>query len=244
MTDHPPRQRRRSSAAPRSTTSRRSSPSRRRSERGRSTSSRTTPTPSSRGTTRCARPQLRKLYEKAKTGQWNATHRPAVGHRGRRRDGRRRATRGPRHRPRPEPCTTAPPVEKWGDKEWLEFGIEGRNWTLSASSSTASRARCSAPPRSSRPCRGTTPSCTPRTQVVDEARHVEVFARYLEREARRRVPGQRPPADAARRHHQRQPLGHDLPRHAGDGRGPRPRRVRVHAPDDRRSRCSSSCCAT
>ena len=32
------------------------------------------------------------------------------------------------------------PVEKWGDKEWLEFGIEGRNWS-SASSSTESRAR-------------------------------------------------------------------------------------------------------
>ena len=37
------------------------------------TPSRTTPTPSSPGTTRWPGPALRKLYEKAKTGQWNAT---------------------------------------------------------------------------------------------------------------------------------------------------------------------------
>ena len=49
------------------------------------------------------------------------------------------------------------------------------------------------------------------------------------REGRRRVPGQCPPPVAPRRHHQRQQMGHDLPRHAGDGRGVGARRLRVHA---------------
>ena len=44
------------------------------------------------------------------------------------------------------------------------------------------------------------------------------------------LPDQRAPEDAARRHRQRQPLGHDLPRHADHGRGSRARRVRVHPP--------------
>ena len=50
-------------------------------------------------------------------------------------------------------------------------------------------------------------------------------------QARRALPDQRPPAAAARRHHRRQPLGHDLPRHADHGRGPGPRRLRLRAPD-------------
>ena len=56
-----------------------------------------------------------------------------------------------------------------------------------------------------------------------------------QREALRRLPGERPPADAARRHRARQPLGHDLPGHADHGRGPRPGRLRLHAPDDHRA---------
>ena len=86
------------------------------------------------------------------------------------------------------------PVEKWGEKEWIEFGIQSQNWTLSRSSCTASRARCSARPRSSRRCRGTTPSSTPPPRSMDEARHVEVFATLPRREARRPLPDQRPPA--------------------------------------------------
>ena len=55
------------------------------------------------------------------------------------------------------------------------------------------------------------------------------------REAHRALPDQRAPAPAARRHPRRQPLGHDVPRHADHGRGPRARRVRLHAPDDDRA---------
>ena len=108
-----------------------------------------------------ARPQLRKLYEKAKTGQWNATTdlpwdtevdleavvagdqigdlrraRPEPLRRHRRREVGRQGVARVRH---PEPHA-------------------GR----CRSSSTASRARCCARRRSPRPCRGTTPSCTPR----------------------------------------------------------------------------------
>ena len=125
-----------------------------------STSSRTTPTPSSRGTTRSARPALRKLYEKAKVGQWNATT--------------------------DLPWDTEVDLEKTvaEDQALIGTGIDanhlhrhagrevGRQGVArvrhrepqldaSASSCTASRARCCAPPRSSRRCRGTTPSCTP-----------------------------------------------------------------------------------
>jgi hypothetical protein len=53
------------------------------------------------------------------------------------------------------------------------------------------------------------------------------------REAVRPLSGQRPSAHAARRHHRRLAVGHDLPGHADHGGGPGPGRLRVHASDDR-----------
>ena len=50
------------------------------------------------------------------------------------------------------------------------------------------------------------------TQVMDEARHVEVFARYIEEKTRGHVPDQREPRPPARRHRRGRPLGHHLPR--------------------------------
>ena len=50
--------------------------------------------------------------------------------------------RARQRRPRRRASTSrGTPFAKWGDKEWLELGIESQNWTLSASSCTASRAR-------------------------------------------------------------------------------------------------------
>ena len=61
----------------------------------------------------------------------------------RRRPGGRRGRQRRPERLHGRRASTSPgtPFENWGDKEWLEFGIESQNWMLSASSCTASRAR-------------------------------------------------------------------------------------------------------
>jgi len=71
------------------------------------------------------------------------------------------------------------PVEKWGDKEWLEFGIEGRNWMLSQFLHGEQGALiCTAKIVETVPWYDAKLYAS--TQVMDEARHVEVFARYLQ----------------------------------------------------------------
>ncbi len=125
-----------------------------------------------------ARPQLRKLYEKAKTGQWNgstdldwstnvdveatiAADQALIGN-------------------GIDPSLYAhTPLAKWKDKEWLEFGIESRRWTLSQFLHGEQGALI---------CTSKIVETVPwydaklyaSTQVMDEARHVEVFARYLD----------------------------------------------------------------
>jgi len=125
-----------------------------------------------------ARPQLRKLYEKAKVGQWNgstdldwdaeidieqvvsadqsaAASGLTVGH------------------------YDGTVVEKWGDKEWLEFGIDARRWTLSQFLHGEQGALlCTAKITETVPWYDAKLYAS--TQVIDEARHVEVFARYLD----------------------------------------------------------------
>ena len=141
-----------------------------------------------------ARPALRKLYEKAKTGQWNATtdlpwetevDQEAVVV----------AERRPSHRlawHRPDHYIGSP-VEKWGDKEWLEFGIESQNWTLSQFLHGEQGALlCTAKIVETVPWYDAKLYAS--TQVVDEARHVEVFARYLDEKLSGALPDQRPPA--------------------------------------------------
>ena len=124
------------------------------------------------------RPALRKLYEKAKVGQWNgatdlpwdtsvdieatvAADQAAIG-----------AGIDPNFY-----AGTA--VEKWGEKEWLEFGIQGRKWSLSQFMHGEQGALiCTAKIVETVPWYDAKLYAS--TQVVDEARHVEVFARYLE----------------------------------------------------------------
>ena len=144
-----------------------------------------------------------------------------------------------RRRPR-----AARPFEKWGDEGvGRSSAIESQNWTLSQFMHGEQGALiCTAKIVETVPWIDAKYYAA--TQVMDEARHVEVFAKYLDTKLIGPLPDQRPPADAARRHHQRQPLGHDLPRHADHGRGPRPRRLRHGAPDHARTRCSSSSSAT
>ena len=124
-----------------------------------------------------ARPQLRKLYEKAKTGQWNGSTdldwNTSV-------DIEKTITAdqlliGSGIDPSLYANT---PLAKWNDKEWLEFGIESRRWTLSQFLHGEQGALiCTAKIVETVPWYDAKLYAS--TQVVDEARHVEVFARYL-----------------------------------------------------------------
>jgi hypothetical protein len=124
-----------------------------------------------------ARPALRKLYEKAKTGQWNATtdvpwdtdvdlERVVAAD---------QAAIGSGFDPSMYVGTA---LEKWGEKEWLAFGVEQRRWTLSQFLHGEQGALiCTAKIVETVPWYDAKLYAS--TQVVDEARHVEVFGRYL-----------------------------------------------------------------
>jgi hypothetical protein len=123
------------------------------------------------------RPPLRKLYEKAKVGQWNATtdlpwhldvdvEKSVI---------ENQAVIG---RGVDESVFIGTPVQKWGDKEWLEFGVHGLNWQLSQFLHGEQGALiCTAKIVETVPWYDAKLYAS--TQVVDEARHVEVFGRYL-----------------------------------------------------------------
>src|SRR4051812_16295642 len=129
-----------------------------------------------------SRPALVKLYEKAKTSQWNGeTDLPwdtevdqeqlvlaqmmsqgasGVG-------------------PDAGIDITGTPFEKWGDAEWVQFGVESQNWTLSQFMHGEQGALlCTAKIVESVPWIDAKYYAA--TQVMDEARHVEVFAKYLD----------------------------------------------------------------
>ena len=124
------------------------------------------------------RPALRKLYEKAKTGQWNAStdldwsidvdvEKSVI-------EDQELIGTGV-----DASVYIGTPVEKFGDKEWLQLGIESRNWMLSQFLHGEQGALiCTAKIVETVPWYDAKLYAS--TQVVDEARHVEVFARYLE----------------------------------------------------------------
>jgi hypothetical protein len=124
-----------------------------------------------------SRPALRRLYEKAKVGQWNATTdlpweievdvEKVVTE--------NQAVIGSGYT---EGMYDGTPVAKWADKEWLEFGIESHNWMLSQFLHGEQGALiCTAKIVETVPWYDAKLYAS--TQVVDEARHVEVFGRYL-----------------------------------------------------------------
>jgi hypothetical protein len=126
-----------------------------------------------------ARPGLNKLYEKAKSSQWNGeTDLPwdldvdqeaitvqVVGR---------------------EPNwdfagidPTGTPLERWTSKEWIEFNVEQQNWMLSQFMHGEQGALlCTAKIVETVPWIDAKYYAA--TQVMDEARHVEVFAKYLD----------------------------------------------------------------
>lgn len=108
-----------------------------------------------------ARPQLNKLYEKAKHAQWNRGRPTSTG--------RSPTTAKPAESmidPRLAMFAakgidlSRSPLASWGRGEWAEFGLQIQNWSLSQFLH-GEQARWCARPRSSRRCRGSTPSTTP-----------------------------------------------------------------------------------
>ena len=125
-----------------------------------------------------ARPHLRKLYEKAKTGQWNGTTDLdwSIGVDIEKTIAEDAALIGNGMERQMYADTK---IGIWGDKEWLEFGIESRRWTLSQFLHGEQGALiCTAKIVETVPWYDAKLYAS--TQVVDEARHVEVFARYLD----------------------------------------------------------------
>ena len=127
-----------------------------------------------------ARPALNKLYEKAKHAQWNGETDldwsievdPAQGALGPPGLQRRRAVPGPGRAGRLA-------VQELGDKEWEQLGIESLNWRLSQFMHGEQGALiCTAKIVETVPWIDAKYYAS--TQVMDEARHVEVFAKYLD----------------------------------------------------------------
>jgi hypothetical protein len=125
-----------------------------------------------------ARPKLNRLYEKAKGAMWNGetdlpwdteVDQAAVV----------LANTAPMGGPSGGADFTGTPFEKWGDKEWIQLGIESQNWTLSQFMHGEQGALvCTAKIVESVPWIDAKYYAA--TQVMDEARHVEVFAKYLD----------------------------------------------------------------
>lgn len=123
------------------------------------------------------RAKLDKLYEKAKNAQWNgqtdlpwetevdqeklAAENAAANHNERFMD------------------LSGTVLEKWGDKEWIRFGVENQNWMLSQFMHGEQGALlCTAKIVETVPWVDAKYYAS--TQVVDEARHLEVFSKYLD----------------------------------------------------------------
>jgi len=124
-----------------------------------------------------SRPALAKLYEKAKTSQWNANDLPwdtvvdqaAVV----------AANRAQNANIFEGHDVRGTPVESWGEDEWTAHAIEAQNWTLSQFMHGEQGALiCTAQIVETVPWIDAKYYAA--TQVMDEARHVEVFARYLD----------------------------------------------------------------
>ncbi len=124
------------------------------------------------------RAKLDKLYEKAKTAQWNAqTDLPwdtpvdqealAVAN---------AANTDPRFA---NVDLSGTVLEKWSEKDWIRFGVENQNWMLSQFMHGEQGALlCTAKIVETVPWIDAKYYAS--TQVVDEARHVEVFSKYLD----------------------------------------------------------------
>jgi hypothetical protein len=127
-----------------------------------------------------ARPALDKLYEKAKHSQWNgSTDLPwdtDV-------DPEKLTIQTWGDQPPPWDLmgidASGTPLAKWSNKEWIQFNMEGELWSMSQFMHGEQGALiCTAKIVETVPWIDAKYYAA--TQVMDEARHVEVFARYLD----------------------------------------------------------------
>jgi hypothetical protein len=128
------------------------------------------------------RPALNRLYEKAKTSQWNGetdlpwdtdVDQEAVV------VNNAMTNMGGLMMGIDESVIAGTPFERWGPDEWIKVGVETQNWTLSQFMHGEQGALlCTAKIVETVPWIDAKYYAS--TQVMDEARHVEVFARYLD----------------------------------------------------------------
>ena len=127
-----------------------------------------------------AKPQLDRLYEKAKKAQWNGQtdldwsievdqERVVIAN----------AEANPGQMQWDEAAIAGTVVEKWDEKRFLQFGVENQNWLLSQFMHGEQGALlCTAKIVETVPWIDAKYYAA--TQVMDEARHVEVFSKYLD----------------------------------------------------------------
>ncbi len=132
-----------------------------------------------------ARPALDKLYEKAKVSMWNGeTDLPwdtevdqeaiVIANAAQNNGGNGAGALG-----LADFDVTGTPFEKWDEAQWMRLGIESQNWMLSQFMHGEQGALiCTAKIVETVPWIDAKYYAS--TQVMDEARHVEVFAKYLD----------------------------------------------------------------
>jgi hypothetical protein len=129
-----------------------------------------------------ARPALNRLYEKAKRSQWNGetdlpwdteVDQEAVV------VNNAMSNMGGLMMGIDEGAVAGTPFAAWGPEEWIQVGVESQNWTLSQFMHGEQGALlCTAKIVETVPWIDAKYYAS--TQVMDEARHVEVFAKYLD----------------------------------------------------------------
>jgi hypothetical protein len=128
-----------------------------------------------------ARPPLEKLYEKAKVSMWNGeTDLPWATEVDQEKVVIANAEAGnAQGLGLADFDVTGTPFESWDDAQWMKLGIESQNWTLSQFMHGEQGALiCTAKIVETVPWIDAKYYAS--TQVMDEARHVEVFAKYLD----------------------------------------------------------------
>ncbi len=128
------------------------------------------------------RPALNRLYEKAKSAQWNGetdlpwdtdVDQEAVVL------ANAEANMGGLMMGIDESVISDTMMSRWGEREWIRLGVESQNWTMSQFMHGEQGALlCTAKIVETVPWIDAKYYAS--TQVMDEARHVEVFARYLD----------------------------------------------------------------